>query len=84
MCPCPLQVTGTSKVPLGGFSQLRAQRGLQKFTIQRAHMPATGDGPLPAAHTCFNTLDLPPYQDPDTLREKLLLAIREAEGFGIA
>jgi len=74
-------VTGTSKVPLGGFKDLRGQRGPQKFTIQK--MSTGGDDALPASHTCFNSLDLPLYKDPDTLRDKLLVAIREGgEGFG--
>ena len=44
-------VTGTSKVPLGGFKALRGQRGPQLFTLQKA-----GGDPdaLPASHTCFN------------------------------
>ena len=43
-------VTGTSKVPLGGFKALRGQRGPQLFTLQKA-----GGDPeaLPASHTCF-------------------------------
>jgi E3 ubiquitin-protein ligase HUWE1 len=77
-------VSGTSKVPLGGFKDLRGQRGPQRFTLQKAHAadPAFA---LPASHTCFNQLDLPSYADPDTLRDKLLVAIREGgEGFGLA
>ena len=35
------------------------------------------------AHTCFNRLDLPPYPSPETLLEKLLLAIEESSTFGI-
>merc|ERR1711862_612757 len=46
----------------------------------------TSNGPLdrlPAAHTCFNQLDLIEYESKDQLREKLLLAIHEgSEGFG--
>jgi E3 ubiquitin-protein ligase HUWE1 len=74
-------VTGTSKVPLGGFKALLGQRGPQRFTIQKG-----GDAEsLPASHTCFNTLDLPQYRDADTCREKLMIAIRECgEGFGFA
>jgi E3 ubiquitin-protein ligase HUWE1 len=74
-------VTGTSKVPLGGFKDLRGQRGPQKFTIQK--MLTGGDDALPASHTCFNSLDLPMYKDAETLRDKLLIGIREGgEGFG--
>jgi E3 ubiquitin-protein ligase HUWE1 len=44
-------VTGTSKVPLGGFANLQGMRGMQRFSIHRAY----GDtGLLPTAHTCFN------------------------------
>jgi E3 ubiquitin-protein ligase HUWE1 len=75
-------VTGTSKVPLGGFRDLRGQRGSQRMTIEKAFGSSEA---LPVAHTCFNTLSLPEYADADTLREKLLIAIREAgEGFGLA
>lgn len=30
---------------------------------------------LPRAHTCFFTLDLPPYETKEILKEKLLIAI---------
>jgi len=75
-------VTGTSKVPLGGFANLQGMRGNQRFSIHKAY----GDGGLlPSAHTCFNQLDLPVYKSADELREKLLTAITEgAEGFGFA
>ena len=74
-------VTGSSKVPLGGFSHLMGNNGTQLFTIQRLHK----SDKLPIAHTCFNTLDLPDYDSIDVLRDKLLFAISECnEGFGIA
>eukprot|EP01035_Chromulina_nebulosa_P017425 gene17425-22977_t len=75
-------VTGTSKVPLGGFSNLQGMRGTQKFSIHKAY----GDhNQLPTAHTCFNQLDLPIYNSYEELKAKLLLAIREgSEGFGFA
>eukprot|EP00981_Chlorochromonas_danica_P007095 scaffold1551_cov164-Ochromonas_danica.AAC.23 len=76
-------VTGTSKVPLGGFSQLQGMRGTQKFSIHRAY--GGENGLLPTAHTCYNQLDLPVYQSEEELRDKLLLAVREgSEGFGFA
>ena len=74
-------VTGSSKVPLGGFSHLMGNNGIMLFTIQK--LPRSEK--LPIAHTCFNTLDLPDYSSIDILRDKLLLAISECnEGFGIA
>lgn len=38
---------------------------------------------LPAAHTCYNVLDLPVYKSKETLREKLATAIKETEGFSL-
>ncbi len=38
---------------------------------------------LPTAHTCFNAFLLPDYSSIDKLREKLLIAINNAEGFGL-
>ena len=38
---------------------------------------------LPMAHTCFNQLVLPAYTSKKTLKQKLLIAIQNAEGFGI-
>ena len=35
------------------------------------------------AHTCFNRLDLPPYESADMLYEKLVLAVEETSTFGI-
>lgn len=35
------------------------------------------------AHTCFNRLDLPPYESAELLYEKLLLAVEETSTFGI-
>ncbi|CAJ0931067.1 unnamed protein product, partial [Mesorhabditis belari] len=75
-------VTGTSKVPLQGFASLEGMNGSQKFSI---HMDSRSGDRLPAAHTCFNQLDLPQYDSYEKLRECLLIAIRECtEGFGFA
>ena len=38
---------------------------------------------LPVAHTCFNLLDLPKYSTKETMKEKLLQAIQQTEGFGL-
>ncbi|CAN8063598.1 unnamed protein product [Agarophyton chilense] len=75
-------VTGTSKVPLEGFSQLQGMNGGQKFQIHRV----SGDTMrLPSAHTCFNQLDLPEYSTAEILSERLLRAVRECSvGFGFA
>jgi len=74
-------VTGTSKVPLEGFSVLRGISGPQKFQIHKAGNPEA----LPTGHTCFNQLDLPEYRSKEQLIEKLIIAITEGkEGFGFA
>ncbi|KAH7670367.1 E3 ubiquitin-protein ligase HUWE1 protein [Dioscorea alata] len=73
-------VTGTSKVPLEGFSALQGISGSQRFQIHKAY---GGPEHLPSAHTCFNQLDLPEYASKEKLQERLVLAIHEAnEGFG--
>uniref|UniRef100_A0A1I8FKZ3 HECT-type E3 ubiquitin transferase n=1 Tax=Macrostomum lignano TaxID=282301 RepID=A0A1I8FKZ3_9PLAT len=69
-------VTGTSRVPMNGFSELWGSNGPQKFTIERWGSPDQ----LPRAHTCFNRMDLPPYSDYDSLRTKLVQAIENSEG----
>lgn len=72
-------VTGTDKVPVGGFEFLYGSNGLQKLTLNKA-AKKTG---LPAAHSCFNRLDLPEYADKGQLRDALLYAIRESKTFDI-
>ncbi|AFZ80372.1 ubiquitin-protein ligase 1, putative [Theileria equi strain WA] len=72
-------VTGTSRVPIGGFKNLMGMRGPQRISIHKTF----GDNRLPTAHTCFNQLDLPAYPDKHMLKSKLLQAILEGkEGFG--
>lgn len=73
-------VTGSSRVPVEGFKDLRGMNGVQKFNIQREFQEER----LPRAHTCFNQLDLPNYKTKEILIEKLTLAILEGkEGFGM-
>uniref|UniRef100_A0A3B5MIX1 HECT-type E3 ubiquitin transferase n=1 Tax=Xiphophorus couchianus TaxID=32473 RepID=A0A3B5MIX1_9TELE len=38
---------------------------------------------LPKAHTCFNRIDIPPYETYDKLYDKLLTAIEETCGFAV-
>ena len=75
-------VTGTSKVPLGGFRALQGISGPQRIQSHKAYGPPDR---LPSAHTCFNQLDLPEASSREQLEERLKLAIREAHtGFGFA
>uniref|UniRef100_A0A8C2FFX2 HECT-type E3 ubiquitin transferase n=1 Tax=Cyprinus carpio TaxID=7962 RepID=A0A8C2FFX2_CYPCA len=71
-------VTGTCRLPGGGFAELIGSNGPQKFCIDKVGKETW----LPRSHTCFNRLDLPPYKNMEQLREKLLFAIEETEGFG--
>lgn len=71
-------VTGTCRVPVGGFAELMGSNGPQKFCIEKVGKETW----LPRSHTCFNRLDLPPYKSYEQLVEKLTFAIEETEGFG--
>ncbi|XP_056308569.1 itchy E3 ubiquitin protein ligase b isoform X2 [Danio aesculapii] len=71
-------VTGTCRLPVGGFADLMGSNGPQKFCIEKVGK----ENWLPRSHTCFNRLDLPPYRSYEQLKEKLMFAIEETEGFG--
>ncbi|KAK4468827.1 hypothetical protein MN116_007994 [Schistosoma mekongi] len=71
-------VTGTCRVPVGGFKNLMGNNGPQPFCIEYIGKESW----LPRSHTCFNRLDLPPYRSYEQLSEKLSYAIDETEGFG--
>eukprot|EP00727_Mastigamoeba_balamuthi_P004670 m51a1_g14200 putative ubiquitin ligase (752) ;mRNA; r:138249-141205 len=66
--------TGTDRCPIGGLKDLRLIVGKH------------GDDPdqLPTASTCFNYLHLPAYDSKEKLRDKLLQAIENCTGFGLA
>jgi len=66
-------VSGSYRAPIKGLGDL-------PFIISR-HGPDSEI--LPSAHTCFNHLLLPEYKSKDKLKEKLLLAINNSEGFGL-
>jgi len=70
-------VTGTSRVPMNGFKELYGSNGLQSFTIEKWGTPEN----LPRSHTCFNRIDLPPYESYQELRSKLIKAIEGSESF---
>ncbi|XP_038606129.1 E3 ubiquitin-protein ligase NEDD4 isoform X5 [Tachyglossus aculeatus] len=70
-------VTGTSRVPMNGFAELYGSNGPQFFTVEQWGSPDK----LPRAHTCFNRLDLPPYESFEDLWDKLHVAIENTQGF---
>lgn len=70
--------TGTSRMPVNGFKDLQGSDGPRRFTIEKA-----GEiNQLPKSHTCFNRIDLPPYDSYDLLQNKLTIAVEEGMGFG--
>ncbi|KAI2666528.1 E3 ubiquitin-protein ligase SMURF2 [Labeo rohita] len=73
-------VTGSSRVPLQGFKALQGAAGPRLFTI---HQIDASTNNLPKAHTCFNRIDIPPYETYDKLYDKLLTAIEETCGFAV-
>ncbi|ORX83736.1 HECT-domain-containing protein [Anaeromyces robustus] len=78
-----LFVTGNSQVPVTGFKDLLGSGGrIQKFTIKKVEMITEND--LPKSHTCFNRIDLPPYTSYTLMKQKLLRAFYEVNGFLIA
>eukprot|EP01059_Diplonema_ambulator_P031754 TRINITY_DN5931_c0_g1_i1.p2 TRINITY_DN5931_c0_g1~~TRINITY_DN5931_c0_g1_i1.p2 ORF type:complete len:332 (+),score=84.75 TRINITY_DN5931_c0_g1_i1:1119-2114(+) len=65
--------TGTDRLPIRGLKSLG-------FVIGKNG----GDSDqLPTAHTCFNHLLLPEYPTREKLKEKLLNAISNCQGFGL-
>ncbi|XP_077992332.1 putative E3 ubiquitin-protein ligase HECTD2 [Glandiceps talaboti] len=78
-CPIHMQkklllfATGSDRIPIGGMSEMT-------FKIMRVD---TSTSMLPMAHTCFNQLCLPPYKNRKQLKQKLTIAIANAEGFGL-
>lgn len=67
-----LFLTGCDRIPVSGMEAI-------EITMQ----PVRDDKLLPAAHTCFNLLDLPRYQTKEKLKYKLLQALEHRKGFGL-
>eukprot|EP00792_Barthelona_sp_PAP020_P005905 TRINITY_DN2844_c0_g1_i2.p1 TRINITY_DN2844_c0_g1~~TRINITY_DN2844_c0_g1_i2.p1 ORF type:complete len:761 (-),score=199.75 TRINITY_DN2844_c0_g1_i2:2181-4463(-) len=65
--------TGCDRVPVGGFKNLNFIIQLHKVDLSH----------LPSSHTCFNVFCLPPYETKHILREKLLKALENSEGYGL-
>lgn len=75
-------ITGTSRVPHGGFTAMRAESDRRGLVIALSHQSPDS---LPQAHTCFNKLDLPLYRSFEELHDRLKLAITFGnQGFGFA
>lgn len=64
-------ITGNDRLPVGGSNSLN-------LVIMKNGCDTSR---LPSSQTCFNTLLLPEYSDPEKLKEKLLKAIDMTAGF---
>ena len=76
--------TGSGRVPLGGFEVLESNRGnIARFTIESIAYNK-GCKNFIKAHTCFNRLDIPLYENKEELAEALkFITNNEILGFGI-
>lgn len=73
-CKFLLFVTGTSCIPLDGYNP--------PFNITEGEDMCTDS--LPRAHTCFNQIVLPEYSCYEILREKIMFAVNNTEGFALS
>ncbi|KAB5566457.1 hypothetical protein GE09DRAFT_1028013 [Coniochaeta sp. 2T2.1] len=70
-------VTASDRLPVGGVKNLN-------FILQKNGIETEDGGHLPTAYTCYGTLLLPEYKDKEALRERLAMALENAQGFGFA
>ena len=69
-------VTASDRLPVGGMRNLQ-------FVVQK-NGEEDERGHLPTAYTCYGTLLLPEYKDKEVLKERLAMALDNAQGFGFA
>ncbi|KAH9254822.1 hypothetical protein BASA81_007072 [Batrachochytrium salamandrivorans] len=74
--------TGTSRVPVQGFSALQGNDGnIKLFTIDSVQLTQSV---FPKAHTCFNRIDLPLYSNKVDMKFRMGQALQlEGVGFQI-
>lgn len=80
-------VTSCSRAPLLGFKHLQPAFTIHKVSCDVPLWATIGGQDverLPSASTCYNTLKLPTYKRPATLRTKLLYAINSNAGFELS
>ncbi|KAK7337160.1 hypothetical protein VNO77_17721 [Canavalia gladiata] len=80
-------VTSCSRAPLLGFKYLQPPFTIHKVACDVPLWATLGGQDvdrLPSASTCYNTLKLPTYKRPGTLRTKLLYAISSNAGFELS
>ncbi|KAF4014054.1 hypothetical protein G4228_005340 [Cervus hanglu yarkandensis] len=69
-------VTGSPRLPVGGFRSLNPPLTIVRKTFESTENP---DDFLPSVMTCVNYLKLPDYSSLEIMREKLLMAAREGQ-----
>ncbi|XP_058890461.1 E3 ubiquitin-protein ligase TRIP12-like isoform X3 [Acipenser ruthenus] len=69
-------VTGSPRLPVGGFRSLNPPLTIVRKTFESTENP---DDFLPSVMTCVNYLKLPDYSSIDIMRQKLLIAAREGQ-----
>ncbi|XP_067671329.1 E3 ubiquitin-protein ligase SMURF2-like [Haliotis asinina] len=76
-------VTGSSRVPLQGFKALQGSTGAAGPRLFTIHQVDVLTDNLPKAHTCFNRIDIPPYENYEKFLSKLTCAVEETCGFAV-
>ena len=71
------------QVPLQGFKALQGSTGAAGPRLFTLHLIEAPTDNLPKAHTCFNRLDLPPYESKEKMLDKLTQAVEETCGFAV-
>lgn len=67
--------TGSSQVPANGFAGFNNPLTIYYFNVPTDRSPVSS--------TCFNRINLPPYDSEELLNKKLLFAINECNDFGL-
>ncbi len=90
-----LFTTGSDRIPIGGIKEMTFKitriEAINQYALELCFLLKISSffynflfkKRLPMSHTCFNQLILPNYKKRDILKSKLLVAIENAEGFGI-
>lgn len=72
-----LFVTGSPRLPLGGFKSLEPKLTIVRKEHSKDDIP---DNYLPSVNCCFYYLKLPEYSSKEVLKEKLFFAIENGQG----
>ena len=91
--------TGSSRVPIAGFSALRGtysriflalttflgatNKDMNTIKLFTLVLVEADSDSLPKAHTCFNRIDIPLYESKSKFKLKLMQAINETIGFHV-